>query len=240
MQHPAAAAAGLRRQPCLRPPRNAASNISTASRPMPPRRAGPQVRGCRRQPAERTLPRGDGAAVGCELERLLRAVHRRHSQQCGPLTSRSRRCAPILIGNQCRSRTAPNRLRPDRTPSALAILVAPRKTCGPSVPPLRRRCPRHHKKKKTPRSGFLFESLFGRPGAYPCAGQRRRRAGRCGSCTYKRVCVRTCDGFFYSIRSRSPPMRAASADADSLSRNPALRRGDCSLHRNPGEDIIMR
>ena len=70
------------------------------------------------------------------------------------------------------------------------------------------------------------------------AGQRQRDAPGMSapSGTFRTVCVRTCDGFYYPISAATNPGRFADDEKACRAVLPG-RRGQLYSHRNPGEDI---
>jgi hypothetical protein len=87
-----------------------------------------------------------------------------------------------------------------------------------------------------PRSGGLFDTLFG-PGPGAAIAPPGADAGfSAPGGTYRTVCVRTCDGFFYPISFATNPSRFAEDEKTCQNSCPATEV-QLFTHRNPGEDI---
>jgi uncharacterized protein DUF2865 len=127
------------------------------------------------------------------------------------------------------------RLRDDRAPEReaqrRAILVAlSQNNCGAQYRAAVAANP-------PPRSGGFFESLFGPgPGAViaPPSGDAGGFSAPGG--TYRTVCVRTCDGYFYPISYATNPGRFTE-DAKLCQQSCPATEVQLFTYRNPGEDI---
>jgi hypothetical protein len=86
-----------------------------------------------------------------------------------------------------------------------------------------------------PRSGGIIESLFGSRSVF-APGSSEAPPPTAPSGTFRTVCVRTCDGFYYPISAATNPGRFADDEKTCRQSCPAA---DVHLysHRNPGEDI---
>jgi hypothetical protein len=88
------------------------------------------------------------------------------------------------------------------------------------------------------RSGGIMESLFGSRSVFAPGGGNSSEPPppTAPSGTFRTVCVRTCDGFFYPISAATNPGRFAEDEKACRQSCPAA---DVQLysHRNPGEDI---
>jgi hypothetical protein len=153
--------------------------------------------------------------------------------QCGPLNSKIAQ----MRGNLDRINADLERLRGDpaqdqREGQRRSIVVAlAQNNCGAQYRAAVASAPQQQQ-----RSGNLFEALFGPgPGAIlaPSPGEGGFMSG---SGTYRTVCVRTCDGFFYPISFSTNSSRFAE---DEKICQKSCPNAEVMLfsHRNPGEDI---
>src|SRR5262249_55565039 len=84
-----------------------------------------------------------------------------------------------------------------------------------------------------PRSGGLFETLFG-AGSIFTPGDAQSGVG--GGGAYRTLCVRTCDGYYYPI-SYSPGQANFANPERTCQRSCPAAEVMLYSHRNPGEDI---
>jgi hypothetical protein len=168
--------------------------------------------------------------IGCNQNAFFALFSGGQSQQCGPLNSKISQ----MRANLDRINADLERLRgdpgPERDAQRRAILVAlSQNNCGQQYRAAVAAAP-------PPRSGSLFESLFGPgPGAILApGGDAGGWSG--GGGTYRTVCVRTCDGFFYPISFATNASRFADDEKTCQKSCPAAEVMLFS-HRNPGEDI---
>ena len=168
--------------------------------------------------------------LGCNENSFFALFTGGQSQQCGPVNSKISQ----MRANLDRINADLERLRsdsgPERDGQRRAILVAlSQNNCGQQYRAAVAATP-------PPRSGSLFESLFGPgPGAILAPGSDAGGWSD-GSGTYRTVCVRTCDGFFYPISFATNPGRFAEDEKTCQKSCPAAEVM-LFTHRNPGEDI---
>jgi hypothetical protein len=172
--------------------------------------------------------------LGCGERNFFILFGGGNSQQCAPLNSKISQ----MRTNLDRINAELERLRDDRGPERegqrRAILVAlSQNNCGAQYRAAVAAAP-------PPRSGGLFESLFGPgPGG---SGQVIAPPGADaggvppGGGTYRTVCVRTCDGYFYPISNATNPGRFAEDEKLCQQSCPATEV-QLFTYRNPGEDI---
>ena len=168
--------------------------------------------------------------LGCESNSFFQ-LFSGQSQQCGPLNTKIQQ----MRANLDRIMSDLERLQqgagaPERDGQRRAILVAlSRNNCGAqyraaaSAPPPQR-------------GGGLFETLFG-PGSVFSPGESGASAGfSAPGGTYRTICVRTCDGFFYPISFATNSSRFAE-DEKTCQRSCPASEVMLFSHRNPGEDV---
>lgn len=170
--------------------------------------------------------------LNCQANAFFVLFQGGQNPQCGPLNSKISQ----MRGNLDRINADLERLRgdsaaPEREGQRRSILVAlAQNNCGAqyraavaSAPPPQR-------------SGNLFEALFG-PGPGSILAPSPGEGGFMGgSGTYRTVCVRTCDGFFYPISFATNASRFGEDEKTCQKSCPATEVTLFS-HRNPGEDI---
>ncbi len=137
--------------------------------------------------------------------------------QCGPLNAQIQQ----MRGNLDRIKGDLARLQgatPERDGQRRTILAAlTQNDCGPQ-----------YRVAAQPRGG-LFESLFG-PGSVFSQSDTPQ------SSTYRTVCVRTCDGYYYPISFATVPSKFRD-DERACQRSCPAAEVVLYSHRNPGEDI---
>jgi hypothetical protein len=178
------------------------------------------------------IDRQEAAArrMGCNESNFFALFSGGKSQQCGPLNSKISQ----MHTNLDRINADLERLRedpaPERDAQRRAILVAlSQNNCGAQYraavaanPPAR--------------SGGFFDTLFG-PGPGTAIAPPGADAGfSAPSGTYRTVCVRTCDGFFYPISFATNPSRFPEDEKICQNSCPATEV-QLFTHKNPGEDI---
>ena len=168
--------------------------------------------------------------MGCNESNFFALFSGGKSQQCGPLNSKISQ----MRANLDRINADLERLRedpaPERDAQRRAILVAlSQNNCGAQYraavaanPPAR--------------GGGFFDTLFG-PGPGTAIAPPGADAGfSAPNGTYRTVCVRTCDGFFYPISFATNPSRFPEDEKICQNSCPATEV-QLFTHRNPGEDI---
>ena len=180
------------------------------------------------------LERQEAAArrAGCESNSFF-VLFSGQSAQCGPLNNKIKQ----MRGNLDRIQADIERLRgdpgPERASQRRAIVVAlAQNNCGPQYQA------QLAATQPAARSGNLLESLFGSktpPVFSPGEGEVTPGAP-VPSGTYRTLCVRTCDGFYYPISTAASPARFAEDEKACRQSCPAAETMLFS-HRNPGEDI---
>ncbi len=87
-----------------------------------------------------------------------------------------------------------------------------------------------------PRQRGFFETLFGAPAAPPPEYGTYGSPDNSQSSTYRTVCVRTCDGFFYPISFATVPSKFQDDERTCQQMCPASEVG-LYTYRNPGEEV---
>lgn len=119
---------------------------------------------------------------------------------------------------------------PERDAQRRAILVAlSQNDCGPQYRNAVATQP-------APARGGLFETLFGANSGAFTPGAADGPSTPIPGGTYKTICVRTCDGFYYPISYASNPNKFAD-DARACQQSCPAAEVQLYAHRNPGEDI---
>jgi hypothetical protein len=167
--------------------------------------------------------------AGCAKNSFL-VLFSGQSAQCSPLNNKIQQ----MRDNLDRIQNDMERLRsdsaPERASQRRAIVVAlAQNNCGhqyqqqvAATPP--------------PQRGGLFESLFG-PKSIFTPGSNSGPPGMSGpEGTFRTVCVRTCDGFYYPISAAATPARFADDEKACRQSCPAAEVQLFS-HRNTGEDM---
>lgn len=154
--------------------------------------------------------------LGCESSGLF-AIFGGQSAQCGPVNRQIQQ----MRGTLDQTMTALDRVRgpggSDRDGQRRSVLLAlAQNNCGPQYAAAAR---------TTPSGGFLND-LFG-GGAMPDGP---------ASSTFRTVCVRSCDGFFFPISFATVPSRFADDERACKKLCPAAE-ALLYTYRNPGEDM---
>ena len=178
------------------------------------------------------IDRQEAAArrMGCNESNFFALFSGGKSQQCGPLNSKISQ----MHANLDRINADLERLRddpgPERDAQRRAILVAlSQNNCGAQYRAAVAANP-------PPRSGGLFDSLFG-PGPGATIAPPGSDAGfSAPGGSYRTVCVRTCDGYFYPISYATNPGRFADDEKLCQQSCPATEV-QLFTYRNPSEDI---
>lgn len=138
--------------------------------------------------------------------------------QCGPLNAQTQQ----MRGNLDRIKADLARVQgaaPERDGQRRTILAAlSQNDCGPQ-----------YRVAAQPRGG-LFESLFGPGSVFSPSGDTPQ------SSTYRTICVRTCDGYYYPISFATVPGKFRDDERVCQRSCPAAEVVLYS-HRNPGEDV---
>lgn len=155
---------------------------------------------------------------------------------CGPMNAKIQQMRANLDniqGELTRQRGA----APERDGQRRSILVAlAQNNCGDQY--------RAAAATPQPRSGGLFEALFGGNRSAPAAAANPDSnpdaitgpSWSVPSGSYRTVCVRTCDGYYYPISYAADPSRFAE-DEKTCRRSCPAAEVMLFAHRNPGEDI---
>ncbi|ALK08587.1 hypothetical protein BVIR_794 [Blastochloris viridis] len=127
----------------------------------------------------------------------------------------------------------------DRDFQRRQLLVAlAQNNCGPQY---RAALPQQPPQQRArPRSGNFFEQLFGQPGEFyddePTTEPPADLAAPTTVGTYRTVCVRTCDGFYFPISFSATPVKFGEDEHICKAQCPAAEVM-LFAHRNPGEDV---
>lgn len=148
--------------------------------------------------------------------------------QCGPLNNKIQQMRSNLDTIQGNLERLRGGSAPERGSQRRAILVAlSQNNCGAQYQAaVAAAAPQQ-------RGGGLFDTLFG-PGSV-FSGNAPGWSGA-PSGTYRTLCVRTCDGFYYPISYATTPARFAEDEKTCRQSCPAAEVMLFS-HRNPGEDV---
>jgi hypothetical protein len=176
-----------------------------------------------RQQAELDRLTAQGRKMGCEGRGFF-SLFGGQPQQCGPLNNQIQQ----MRGNLDRILADLQRLQgnsADREGERRTILASlAQSDCGPQY--------RQYANRGGSGTGGFFENLFGggtitTPGGTPPIGNGD---------TYRTVCVRTCDGYYFPISYSTTP---ASFPQDEQTCQRMCPAAEVALysHRNPGEDI---
>ncbi|KIZ33793.1 MULTISPECIES: DUF2865 domain-containing protein [Rhodopseudomonas] len=165
--------------------------------------------------------------MGCDSSGFF-SMFNGQSAECGPLNNQIQQ----MRGNLDQITASLERLRvgggnPDRDNQRRSVLLAlAQNNCGPQYANQARE------------SGSFLDNLFGNNGgnggadiAPPPAGELGPRAG-----TFRTVCARSCDGYYFPISFATVPGRFADDEMTCKNLCPAA---DATLftYRNPGEDM---
>jgi hypothetical protein len=147
--------------------------------------------------------------------------------QCGPLNSQIQTQRTNLDRAEASLQQLQSVNAPEHESQRRAILVAlSQNDCGPQY--------RAAVTAAQPRGG-LFESLFGPNSIFtspgPGPGGDLQQSG-----TYRTICVRTCDGYYYPISFSANPAKFTD-DAKVCARSCPNAEVALYAHRNPGEDV---
>jgi Protein of unknown function (DUF2865) len=179
----------------------------------------------RQQQAELDRLQAGARRNGCESSGFF--LFGGQPPQCADINSQIQRAR----GNLDRWNNELQRLQgntPDRSDQRRAVLMAlAQNDCGPQ-----------YRAAAPPRPQNFFEALFGggnvapsnSPGFFP-GGTDVPQAG-----TYRTLCVRTCDGFYYPISFSTVPSRFPE-DERTCQRTCPNAEVMLFTHRNPGEDV---
>jgi hypothetical protein len=97
-------------------------------------------------------------------------------------------------------------------------------------------CGPQYRSAAPPRPRGFFETLFGAPTAPPSEYGTYGSPDNSQSSTYRTVCVRTCDGFFFPISFATVPSKFQDDERTCQQMCPATE-ASLYTYRNPGEDV---
>ena len=161
--------------------------------------------------------------AGCERSGFF-ILFSGQSEQCGPISARVQQARASLERTQSDLARLQGGAAPEREAQRRTILAAlAQNDCGPQY---------RQAAVTQPRGGF-FESLFGPSGGGSIFSPD---PGSSQSGTFKTVCVRTCDGYYYPISFATVPGKFAD-DARLCQRSCPAAEVSLYSHRNPGEDM---
>jgi hypothetical protein len=173
-----------------------------------------------KQQAELDRLTAQSRRIGCEGSGFF-ALFTGQPAQCGPLTSQIQQ----MRANLDRIFMDMQRLQgsAEREGQRRAILIAlGQNDCGPQY------------RQAARQPGGFLESLFGPgPGAVFSPGDP---GDPLQSSTFRTICVRTCDGFYFPVSYATTPNRFSEDEAACRRMCPAAEVALYS-HRNPGEDV---
>jgi hypothetical protein len=147
--------------------------------------------------------------------------------QCGPLNAKIQQMRANLDGLHAELERMRGASAPEREGQRHAILVAlSQNNCGPQY---------RSAAATPPSSGNFFERLFGPgPNTITTPDNNPNYAAPAG--TYRTLCVRTCDGYYYPISFATSPDHFAD-DEKACQRSCPASEVMLFSHRNPGEDV---
>jgi hypothetical protein len=167
--------------------------------------------------------------AGCEKNQFF-ALFSGNQSQCQPLTRKIQQARDNLERIQLDMERLRGDPPPEREGQRRAIVVAlAQNNCGQQYQQQVAATP------QPARSGNLLESLFGPKSVFAPGGGDAPGMSSPGG-TYRTVCVRTCDGFYYPISAATNATRFAEDEKACRQSCPAAEVQLYS-HRNPGEDI---
>jgi hypothetical protein len=166
--------------------------------------------------------------AGCEKNSFL-VLFSGQPQQCGPLNNKIQQMRDNLDRIQSDLERQKGDAAPEREGQRRAILVAlAQNNCGAQYQQQIAATP-------PPRSG-LFDSLFGPKSVFTPGSGGDAPGMSMPSGTFRTICVRTCDGFYYPISAATTSARFAEDEKACRASCPATEVQLYS-HRNPGEGI---
>jgi hypothetical protein len=164
--------------------------------------------------------------AGCERNSFF-VLFSGQQAQCGPINKKVQQMRDNLERIQADMERLRGDPAPERDSQRRAILVAlAQNNCGQQYQQQVAATP-------PPRPGLL-ESLFGPKSVFAPGNDAPGMSAPGGS--YRTVCVRTCDGFYYPVSYATNPARFAEDEKTCRQSCPAAETQLYS-HRNPGEDI---
>lgn len=165
--------------------------------------------------------------MGCERNSFF-VLFSGQPAQCGPLNAKIQQMRANLDRIQSDLGRLQGAAGPERDSQRRAIVVAlAQNSCGAQY--------NAQVAATQPRQGGLFESLFG-PGSRSIFAPSDSPGWSSSGGSYRTVCVRTCDGFFWPISFATDQNRFQEDERTCQRSCPAA---DVALysHRNPGEDV---
>lgn len=176
-----------------------------------------------RQQAELERVIAQANRTGCDSSGFFQLFNAQ-SAQCGPITHQIQR----MRTNLEQITTSLERLRagsagPDRDSQRRSVLIAlAQNNCGPQYAAAARN------------QGSFFDDLFGNHSGNPTILPPVDSGAQSG--TYRTVCVRSCDGFYFPISFATVPSRFPDDERTCKNLCPATEAA-LYAYRNPGEDM---
>jgi hypothetical protein len=180
-----------------------------------------------RQQAELERVTAQARRTGCDSSGFFQLFNGQ-SAQCGPVTHQIQRMRTNLeqiTTSLERLRTGGSAGNPDRDNQRRSVLVAlAQNNCGPQYAAAVRN------------TGNFFDNLFGNSPEHIDNSELPPADSGVQSGTYRTVCARSCDGFYFPISFATVPSRFSDDERTCKSLCPAA---DATLYayRNPGEDM---
>jgi hypothetical protein len=166
--------------------------------------------------------------AGCEKNSFL-VLFSGQPAQCGPLNNKIQQMRDNLDRIQSDLERQRGDAAPERSGQRRAILVAlAQNNCGAQYQQQIAATP--------PPSGGILDSLFGPKSVFTPGSGTSSDAPSLPSGTFRTICVRTCDGFYYPISAATSSARFADDEKACRASCPATEVQLYS-HRNPGESI---
>jgi hypothetical protein len=181
----------------------------------------------RRQQSELDRVVAQARRMGCDSSGFF-SLFNGQSEQCGPVNHQIQRMRTNLeqiTTNLERLRMGGGAGSPDRDNQRRSVLLAlAQNNCGPQYAAAARN------------PGNFFENLFGNSPEHIDSAELPPADLGSPSGTYRTVCVRSCDGFYFPISFATVPSRFADDERTCKNLCPAA---DATLYayRNPGEDM---
>jgi hypothetical protein len=180
-----------------------------------------------RQQSELDRVTAQARRMGCDSSGFF-SLFNGQSEQCGPVNQQIQRMRANLeqiTTNLERLRMGGGAGNPDRDNQRRSVLIAlAQNNCGPQYTAAARNL------------GNFFENLFGNSPEHIDNAELPPANSGTPSGTYRTVCVRSCDGFYFPISFATVPSRFPDDERTCKNLCPAA---DATLYtyRNPGEDM---
>lgn len=166
--------------------------------------------------------------MGCDSSGFF-SLFSGQSAECGPVNTRIQQMRANLdqITNSLERLRGGGHGSPERASQRRSVLMAlAQNNCGPQ----------YANAVRNSGPGGFFENLFGGGQSGPDVTIPPPETGGAPSGTYRTVCVRTCDGYYFPISFATVPSRFADDERTCKNQCPA-QQASLFTYRNPGEDM---